>query len=243
MVKRLPLSGSETIFSTSPWNRAVNSDNCYDYAIGDYERGRNVKSTPGDRAGISSNGLNFTTCRGLRKRILADNPKTVYALKNANRACSKGHYKIMSFVSPDGDFHFYKQVKGVRYTKQPGDTLTKIAKFLRVPTSTVQRAFRGGGGKKKKSAIVPVNLWAHKQGWGAPPILVDASGKTIVDPRRANRTYPGLDYKTFCCSYCVKTNKAVSGSRSKPGLRVDRSLDRSRARLTSFSNLRPRRFQ
>lgn len=229
-MKRLPLSGAETIFSNTPWSKAVNSDNCYDYAIGDYERGRNVKSTPGNRAGLSSNGLTFTSCRGIRKRILSDNPKTVYATKAVTK-CKDGYYKIMSFASPDGDFHFYKQVKGVQYTWKMGDTFTSVAKFLRVPVNVIKKAFAGG---KKRTAVVPVNLWAHKQGWGAPPILIDASGKTIVDPRRANRKYPGLNYRLYCCSYCVKKNKAVSGARSKPGLKVDRSLNRSRVRSTSF---------
>ena len=238
MPKFLPLSKSETIFSTSPWNRAVNSDNCYDYAIGDFERGRNVKSTPGNRARISSNGLNFTTCKGLRKRILGDNPKTVYACKDPNKACSKGHYKIMSFVSPDGDFHFYKQVKGARYRVREGDTYASIAKFLRVKPAVVKKAGKLVVGK---TITVPVNLWAHKQGWGAAPIIVDASGKTIYDPRRANRKYPGLNYTTFCSAYCVMKNKAVSGTRSSPGLKVNRSLNRVKPRLTSLWNQRPRR--
>lgn len=239
MPRFLPLSGSETIFSVRPWNRGVNSDNCYDYAIGDFETGRLVKSTPGNRAGISSNGMNFTTCRGIRRRILGDNPKTVYALKNANKVCKKGHYKIMSFVSPDGDFHFYKQVKGVEYKVQDGDTYTKIARFLRVAPATVKRV-----AKQKlvvgKKIVVPVNLWAHKQGWGAVPILVDASGKTIYDPRRADRKYPGLNYTKFCCAYCVMKNKAVSGNRSSPGLKVNRSLNRVKPRLESLWTLRPR---
>lgn len=235
----LPLSGSETIFSVKPWNRGVNSDNCYDYAIGDFETGRPVKSTPGNRAGISSNGLNFTTCRGIRRRILSDNPRTVYALKNANRVCKKGHYKIMSFVSPDGDFHFYKQVKGVEYKVQPGDTHAKIARFLRVTPGIVKRV-----AKKLvygKTIKIPVNLWAHKQGWGAVPIIVDAKGKTIYDPRRANRKYPGLNYSKFCCAYCVMKNKAASGNQSTPGLRVNRSLGRVTPRLASLLTQRPRR--
>ena len=230
----MKLSGSETIFSISPWNRGVNSDNCYDYAIGDYESGRNVKSTPGNRAGISSNGLNFTTCKGIKKRILADNPKTVYAIKNANRVCNKGYYKIMNFVSPDGDFHFYKQIKGVKYKVKDGDTYTKIARFLRISPQTVKRAFGKRGIVVGRTVTIPVNLWAHKQGWGAVPIIVDASGRTIYDPRRADRKYPGLNYKTFCCAYCVKTNKAVSGRRSSPGLKVNRSLNRVKPRLMSF---------
>lgn len=219
--KFLPLSGAESIFSVYPWNKGVNSDNCYDYAIGDFEVGRNVKSTPGDRGGLSSNGMNFTTCKGIKKRILADNPKTVYSIRNASAPCRSGYYKIMNFVSPQGDFHFYKQVKGVKYKVKPGDTCAKIAKFLRVTQATVKKA---GDMKVGKTLTIPVNLWAHKQGWGSVPIIVDAKGMTIYDPRRANRNYPGLNYSTFCSAYCVMKDKAVSGKRSKPGLSVNKSL-------------------
>ena len=243
MVKRLPLSGSESIYSPYPWSSAVNSDNCYDYAIGDFERNRNVKSTPGNRAGISSNGLNFTTCKGVKRRILGDNPKTVHVCKNINKACPKGYYKIMSFVSPDGDFHFYKQVRGVKYKLKQGDTLPNIAKFLRVPLSVVRRHV--GKFKVGKTVTIPVNLWAHKQGWGYIPIIVDAKGKTIVDPRYASRNYPGLNYTKFCCAYCVKNNKAGSGARSTPGIKTIRSQRKppNRSRLLSaiFGNLRLRR--
>lgn len=219
--KFLPLTGSEAIFSVYPWNKGVNSDNCYDYAIGDFEVGRRVKSTPGDRAGLSANGLNFTTCKGIKKRILSDNPKTVYQIKNVRAPCRSGFYKIMNFVSPQGDFHFYKQVRGVKYKVKTGDTCEKIAKFLRVSPGTVKKA---GVLKVGKTLTVPANLWAHKQGWGQVPIIVDAKGLTIYDPRKANRNYPGLNYSTFCSAYCVKKDKAASGKNSKPGLAIKKRL-------------------
>ena len=219
--KFLPLTGSEAIFSVYPWNKGVNSDNCYDYAIGDFEVGRRVKSTPGDRAGLSANGLNFTTCKGIKKRILSDNPKTVYQIRNASAPCRSGFYKIMNFVSPQGDFHFYKQVRGVKYKVKPGDTCEKIAKFLRVSPGTVKKA---GVLKVGKTLTVPANLWAHKQGWGQVPIIIDAKGLTIYDHRKANRNYPGLNYSTFCSAYCVKKDKAASGKNSKPGLAIKKRL-------------------
>lgn len=202
----LPLSGFESIFSTSPWNRAVNSDNCYDYAIGDFERTRTVKSTPGNRAGFSTN-RNFTRCGDLRKRILADNPGKVYVAK-PDVPCRRGFSKIMNFVAKQGDFHFYKQVRGVKWVVRPGDTPLRIAKFLQVPLRAVP-SLRG-----KRSVVIPVNLWSHKQGWGAPPLLTDARGRTITDPRRASRKYPGLDYNQYCGCYCVKKG-ARSGNYSR----------------------------
>lgn len=210
-MKKLPLSGSETIFSTWPWSKNVNADNCYDYAIGDFEKYRNVKSTPGDRARISSNGLDFTTCKGIRRRILSDNPGNVYRCKNPNKVCHKGFYKIMNFVSPQGDFHFYKQVRGIRYRVKAGDTKQILEKIFK----TKLRKIAPVG----KFMTVPVNAWAHKQGWGANPIYVDAKGKLIIDPRRASRNYPGLNYTTFCGAYCVRKNKAGSGSKSIPGIK------------------------
>lgn len=51
---------------------------------------------------------------------------------------------------------------------------------------------------------IPVRLWSHKQGFGAGPVLVDASGKTIKNPLRANRNYGYLNYSRFCSAYCVK---------------------------------------
>jgi hypothetical protein len=213
-MKRLPLSKAEPIFSVWPWNKGVNSVNCYDYAIGDFEDYRNVKSTPGNRAKISSNGMNFTTCRGIKKRILSDNPGTVYQCKNSNRVCRRGFYKIMNFVSPQGDFHFYKQIKGIKYRVKVGDTPTSLAKVFRVSKTIFTKRLVPG-----KVITIPVNLWAHKQGWGALPLYTDAKGKTIVDPRKAARNYPGLNYSIFCGTYCVKKNKAGSGARSSPGIK------------------------
>ena len=202
----LPLSGAEAIFGLMPWYSAVDSDNCYDYAIGDFERTRTVKSTPGNRAGFSAN-RNFSRCGDLRKRILADNPGRVYAGKESS-PCRKGFYKIMNFVAKQGDFHFYKQIRGVHWKVKPGDTRSSVARFLRVPVAKVP-ALTG-----KRNVIVPVNLWAHKQGWGAPPIITDAKGRTIADPRKASRKYPGLDYNQYCGCYCVKKG-ARSGNYSK----------------------------
>jgi hypothetical protein len=51
---------------------------------------------------------------------------------------------------------------------------------------------------------IPVRLWAHKQGFGGGPVIVDASGKTIRDPRKADRNYGGLNYSRFCSAYAVK---------------------------------------
>lgn len=59
----------------------------------------------------------------------------------------------------------------------------------------------------------PVNLWAHKQGWAGGPLMIDASGRTIVDPRKANLNYhPGFHYTKFCSAWAVHRGIAETGS-------------------------------
>ena len=220
---KLPTSGSEPIFSMHPWDTAVNSDNCYDYAIGDFERRRKVKSTPGDRAHMSANTLNLNSCKGLAKRILADNPKTVYKCKNPNIVCRRGYYKIMNFIAPGEDFHFYKQIQGVKYKVKAKDTIAGLAKFFKVTPLVIKTACKGAP-IPGRIITFPVNLWTHKAGWGGPPLLTDSKGKTIRDPRRAGRNYENgaLNYTKFCSAYCVKKDQAGSGSLSHVGLRLMR---------------------
>jgi len=222
-MKPLPLSGSEPTFSLQPWVKSENADNCYDYAIGNYKKYRVQKSTPGNRAGISSNGLTFKTPKGIVSRILKDNPKSVYKCKNSSRPCARGYYKIMCFVAPQnnygnsiGDFHFYKQVGAVKYKVRAEDTISTIAKFFRVTPYIVKRSCKDGILRAGSVIQFPVNLWSHKMGWGGPPLIVDKRGKTIVDPRKANRNY-GYKYKTFVSSFCVKKGMAKSGSPNRGG--------------------------
>lgn len=122
----------------------------------------------------------------------------------------------MNFVTSDGsDFHFYKQVRGVKYKVKTGDTRSSLAKFFRVNTSVIPAKLVPG-----RIITFPCNLWAHKRGWGEVPLLVDAHGKTMQDPRKASRKYPGLNYNKFCGAFCIKANKGVSGSTSSPGIRT-----------------------
>ena len=70
-----------------------------------------------------------------------------------------------------------------------------------------QRLFPG------KIIQFPANLWAHKLGWAGGPLLVDAAGKTIVDPRKANFKYrPGFHYTKICSVWGVKRGMAKTGS-------------------------------
>lgn len=251
-VKPLPLSGYERTFSWDPWGRSgVNHDNCYDYAFGSFSNKRTSKSVPGDRSGMGSNGMTFRTCNGIVKRVLSDNPGSVYHMKNPNAKCKAGFYKVMCFVAPSndfgnstGDFHWYVQNQKVRYRIRAGDTVTKLARFFRVKPQVVADASRkysnpltNTDGKiatnnsnikmnmnrtnnKRWPALIvgkiiefPVNLWSHKQGWASGPLMIDASGKTIVDPRKSNRSWkPGFHYTTFCSAYGVRRGVAQTGN-------------------------------
>ena len=150
-MKLLPLSGSESRFTNRRWGtpKGIGNNNCYAYAVGDYEAYRWQKSIPGDRSGLSNGNHSYTHCTGLPKRVISDNPTKVYQT-NANDKCKRGYFKVMMFVSPgrpmnyirQGDFHFYKQHGVVEYKVKPGDTIKSVAKFFNVPESRIKR---GGG--------------------------------------------------------------------------------------------------
>ena len=76
-MKGLPLSGSENKFTNRRWGTAtgIGNNNCYAYAVGDYEAYRWQKSIPGDRSGLSNGHHTYTHCTGLPKRVISDNPK------------------------------------------------------------------------------------------------------------------------------------------------------------------------
>ncbi len=77
--------------------------------------------------------------------------------------------------------------------------------FFGVPVKRVQAAGKIVPGKTLQ---FKANCWSHKQGYGTGPLLKDASGKPIRDPRLADKKYPGLNYNIYGGSFCVK-NKGV----------------------------------
>ena len=206
----LPLSGSESVYSWYPWGgTGLHVDNCYAYAVGDHAKYRMNKSVPGNHSGMSSIFHTYKNCKGLANRVISDNPKKVYKARGDEK-CKKNFYKIMMFVAPKnkynnstGDFHFYKQHGLVKYTIRQGDTPTKIAKFFKIPVSRIPKKLPPRG----KCIKVKANVFSHKLGWATGPLLYDAAGKVIKDPRRANRNY-GYNYTKYCSSFCVK-NKGI----------------------------------
>jgi hypothetical protein len=150
---------------------------------------------------------------------VSDNPKKVYIVKG-NTRCKKGYYKVMMFVTGkkkptllnSGDFHFYKQHGLVEYKPKEGDTKTSIAKFFKVSPRKIPKVVVG------KMMKIRVNVFSHKRGWATGPLLKDAKGKVIKDPRKANRNYGGLNYNTYCSSFCVK-NRGINVGKVRSNLR------------------------
>lgn len=207
VAKRLPLSGSEVTFNLKPWIKVGTLyNNCYAYAVNDFKTYRSRKSIPGDRSGMSRFFHTYTHCKGLTQRVISDNPGKVYRC-NPNSKCKKGFYKIMMAVAPKnkygsatGDFHFYKQHGDVKYKVKTGDTYRSIADFFKVPVS---RIYKAGPIKPGKTIKFKANIFSHKRGWGTGPLLTDACGKAIIDPRKSCRDY-GYNYDKICSSMCVK---------------------------------------
>ena len=85
-----------------------------------------------------------------------------------------------------------------------GRIATNSNKELRSLNGLNEKPDPDGRLKPGRVMTIPVRLWAHKQGFGAGPVIVDASGKTIANPLRADRNYGVLNYSKFCSAYCVK---------------------------------------
>ena len=202
-----PLSGSEPTFTNKYWGTSIGigNNNCYAYAVGDYEKYRHQKSVPGDKSGRSRWYHSYTNCKSLPQRVVSDNPKKVYVVKG-NTRCKTGYYKVMMFVTGKnkkspfniGDFHFYKQHGLVEYRPTTGDTKTSIAKFFKVSTSKIPTVVVG------KLMKIRVGVFSHKRGWATGPLVQDAKGQVIKDPRKACRTDGGVNYNHYCSSFCVK---------------------------------------
>jgi hypothetical protein len=253
-IARRNASPNAPIYTWAPWGTVgVVHDNCYDYAFGSFSNNRTQKSVPGDRSGNRANGLTFKTCSGIAKRVLGDNPGNVYRMKNPDAKARPGFYKVMCFVAPSndfgnstGDFHWYKEIRAVRYKTRVGDTAEALAKFFHVKKSTIMEAYAKARFSKNtnngrvantnrdlrvlnklkttstgpklvpgKVMQIPVKLWSHKTGWAGGPLIVDASGKTITDPRKADRNYkPGFHYTKFCSAYGVRAGFTKTGNNS-----------------------------
>lgn len=227
MNKTPPTNGSEPTFTMKRWNgkAGINNNNCYAYAVNDYSDYRKWKAQPGERVNKTNNSSysNANKCGKINRLIVSDNPKKVYSTKACTK-CKPGFYKIMMFIAKckksdylcQGDFHFYKQHSKTEYKVKRGDTHESIAAFFKVPVLRIKRAAKEL--KPGKIITFKADFWSHKRGWATGPLMVGAKGKLITDPRRISRDYPGMNYDTYCSSFCVK-NKGVKVGHTHPKVR------------------------
>jgi len=223
-MKTPPTNGSEPTFTMKRWNGKVgiNNNNCYAYAVNDFQNYRKWKSQPGERVNIKDNGP-YNTCKRINKSIIMDNPGKMYATK-AMTKCKPGFYKIMMFIAKckksdylcQGDFHFYKQHSKAEYKVKRGDTHESIAAFFKIPVLRVKKAAKVL--VPGKLILLKVDFFSHKRGWATGPLMTGAKGKIIKDPRKISRDYPGMNYDTYCSSFCVK-NKGVKVGHTHPKIR------------------------
>lgn len=203
---RLPLSGSEDTYTDLTYGsgRGKGNNNCYGYAIDYYRNSGNDKLQPGN-VSRTPGELNLGSCSALRRRTMADLKDRAYTTE-AEAPCKSGYYKIMAFLSKNNDYHWYKQHKDalVRTSNKMRD-LAALARALDVNPRQLQSASptpRPGQLVLVKNA----GVWSHKQGFATGPMLRDACGKAITDPRKACRNYGQLNYNQYCGSFCVKKN-------------------------------------
>jgi hypothetical protein len=186
-------------------------NNCYAYAVDYYRNHGDEKLQPGDLAGIGG-GVDLKDCDDLVRRALADGKAMGWDLQylgaaatNASTECGKGAYKIVAVVAPNDDFHWYRHHKDLLYRVHTPRSLRELAQEFGVPQKNVQLA---GGPRADTGDLVLIrgaNVWSHKQGFSPDgPLLRDACGKIIKDPRKACRNYGGLNYTKVCGAFCLK---------------------------------------
>ena len=201
---KLPTSGSEPLFSDLVYGtpRGRVNNNCYAWAIDAYRGSGGIKLQPGNISRQTTN-KNASSCPFIRDRTMDDNrQRGIYAV-DPKAMCRKGFYKIMSFIDPGNDYHWYKQNGSLLYRVSENETPASIARDLGVRPSAVVTATRS----LDAGDLVFVRnagVFSHKQGFATGPLLRDASHQIIPDPRYANRDYGDYNYKKFCGAMCIR---------------------------------------
>lgn len=237
---KLPMSGSEPLYSELEYGTRAGKDNnnCYGYAIGSYRVAGGIKLQPGNLSRQTSN-RDASSCPFLNDRVMDDNRRRGIYRVPAGKRCRKGYYKIMSFIDPGNDYHWYAQHGSLLYHVLPGETRATIARKFRVPLKSVvtpKTEVRPGDMVYVRKA----GVFGHKQGFATGPLLVDASNKVIPDPRKANRNYGAYNYKKHCGTYCISDIPgAMSSQPSRPEARALQSLLNKNVRLLNSERKQP----
>lgn len=213
----LPLSGAEETYTDLVYGvrRGKRNNNCYAWATGEYRNSGDVKLQPGNlsknNAGRNGGSMDLGSCAALRSRSGADLRGRAYPA-DPDKPCRAGHYKIMAFLAPGEDYHWYKQHGDalVRATDKMRN-LAALARALGVNPAQVHSPTA----EPRKGDMVLVKragVWSHKQGFATGPMLKDACGKVIKDPRKACRDYGRLNYSQFCGAWCVRPKAGKSAA-------------------------------
>lgn len=180
--------------------------NCYVFALapslgpGGYTPNRRYKARPGDMCvKFRFRPLDFTKCSDIVERVLCDNRQYVRKLakgSDPNMWVEKGFHLMAAVLSPGvhTDFHFLRRVP-------VHVVLENLPKFMSTPGSqhAVQQLLES-----------PFKyVWVHQRGWSkGGPLIHDAKGNLIVDPKKACFDYGSLHYSINCGMFRVKTRHA-----------------------------------
>lgn len=109
------------------WKEIQSNANCYMYAFG-YDDKNTHFAQPGHFGIENMNKYHSMdrefTCANYLTRILKDVPQA-YPVCHTEK-CKDGYYKVYFTVSPNRDYHFYKQVDNSKYAHKPGSTKAKM---------------------------------------------------------------------------------------------------------------------
>lgn len=216
IVEKLPNTGDDT-YHALPWSSpdGIRRANCFSYAIDRFEPQRTVKLQPGDiaakRRGYTDRqqearalGItDTTTCSNIRARIKDDLGEDVY-VERPRTPCQKGFYKIMLVIARNkraSDYHFFRNFQHLLLNVSGTPNHREIAKLYKVDMKDVVDA------KPGYVLVRNANVWASKHGFGTGALLTDTCGKPIFDPRIACRKVGDLNYKIFCDSMCVRSQR------------------------------------
>jgi hypothetical protein len=199
------------------------NNNCQAYALDYYQDSGGHKLQPGDFARdaglLKTDSLDLTSCNDVIKKMLLDAKANGDELipVDPDAPCPIGSQKIMLVIAPDRDFHFYRYHRDLVYRVKTSRTVANLAAEFGVTPDDVSVAGlvdptpAAAVPRDAKAYIRKARVWSHKQGFSPEgPILTDACGKLIKDPRTACRNYGGdLNYSTTCPVLCFikrKTN-------------------------------------
>ena len=205
----LPLSGSEEpftnyVYGDEKWGKRNN--NCYGFAIDWFKASEKRKLQPGELSKTLKPYDDLTVPKILKEKVIADLETKTNGGYTASPCvkCKKGFYKIMAFVDPGNDYHWYRQMGDVLIESDGQKNVNSLAKDIGVDRNQLNSPTNNPA-KGDPVLIKAAGLWSHKRGLAELTVL-DASGKYIKDPRDADRKYDNLNYTTYVGTFCVNKN-------------------------------------